>query len=97
MDAVVRCRRDPLEPGIAGPAAALRQHDLSALAPARHQLWYQRGRVLQVDVDRNDGIAHRLVKACRQGRFLAEVPRQVNHAHAFVATRIREQLLERIV
>ena len=61
-----------LDPRFAGAGAALRQDDVVALPPLFDHLMDELGRVLQIDVHDDDGVAARIVHAGERGHRLAE-------------------------
>lgn len=97
VHAVIQRGGGALRERVARAVAALRRHDLGAVAPMVDHHGNQARRILQVRVDRDHRVAVRFVEARRQRGFLAEVARQIDHAHARLARADRDELLERVV
>ena len=74
--AVIEAGSDAFGPAIAGAATADTEHHLMAVAPLSDHLGQDLGRVLHVDVHRDDRAAAGVVEPGTQRGFLAEVARQ---------------------
>ncbi len=75
---------EQLEARLAGTFSPLRVDHLGALTPPRDEVGDDLGRVLQVGVDDDHGVAAGVVQAGGDGDLVAEVAREVDHAHARV-------------
>src|ERR1022692_789877 len=75
---------EPLDPGLARPAGALRQDDVVALAPLADHLGDQLGGVLHVDVHHDDGLARGILHPGEAGHRLAEPARELKKLDAVV-------------
>ena len=73
--------------------AALGVDDVEALAPALDELGDQLGRVLEVAVDHDDGVAARRLQPGDRRHRLAEAPREAQHLDARVALAQRQDQL----
>ena len=86
-----------LERGLALAPLAHGIHDVRALAPLRDHLADQLRRILQIGVEHRDGVAGRVLQAGGERGLVAEVARQMDHAHARVARGDRVEQLGRAV
>ncbi len=86
-DRVEPARGGELHARLALPHAPLGDDDVRAVAPASDQLGDQLGRVLEVAVEHHHRVADRVVEAGGDRHLVAERPREVQHAHARVASR----------
>jgi len=87
--AVERVRARTLEPAlpVARAAHGVDERDV-ALAPASDERGNELRRILEVGVDRHDGVALGELEPAGQREILAEVPRESHAAHARVARRV---------
>jgi hypothetical protein len=83
--------------GLAAAREAAGVDHVVALAPFRHHVGDQLGRVLEVGVDQHDRVAARGIDAGGQGRLVAEIARQRDDLDARVLRVEREQGRERAV
>ena len=90
-------RRDALGRGVPGPRRAHAVDDVVALAPALDERPEQLGRILQVDVHRDQDVAARVVDAGGERRLLAEVAREVDDPQPAVTRAAVEQMGQRVV
>ena len=79
LHAVKERRRRALEQRLAVPALPHCVNDLVALLPASGELEYDLGRVLEVCVHDDHGLAGRRIHASGDGDLMAEVARQLDN------------------
>jgi hypothetical protein len=91
QQAIERRGRRALEPGLAVPLATHGVDDVVPFAPARDHGAHDLGRILQVGVHDDDGVALGAVDARRDGGLVAEVARE---RQDLVARLARGELLE---
>jgi hypothetical protein len=89
--------RGALDPRFAVARAALGIHHVVPGTPQLHHARYQLGRVLQVGVDDDHGIARSQVEPGRHGGFLAEIAAQVDERNARIASAQRPDQRQRPV
>ncbi len=82
---VEQVRGEAARRGIGRAVAAQRDHHVVAIVPLRDEIAHEFRRVLQVGVDRDDGIAACVVEAGGQRDLLAEVARQRDDANPRIA------------
>ncbi|CCC97173.1 protein of unknown function [Azospirillum baldaniorum] len=87
----------PVLQALPHPRVAHGDDHVVALAPFGEELRQQLRRVLQVGVHRHHGVAGGVAQAGRQGQFLAEVARQVDHLDPRVGVVDVQQAVERVV
>ena len=74
-----------LETGLARAPGTLGVDHLDAGLPTRNQLRDNLGRILQIGVHDDDGVATSVVKSCGDGNLMAEITREIDHTHAGIA------------
>jgi hypothetical protein len=81
---------EPLEPGFAGALAALREHDVVALAPAGDHGGDELGRILQVHIHHDDRVAAGILEAGERGHGLADAAGEFQELDALVGAAVFE-------